>query len=303
MIYIALDTCVWLELLKVDFNQEDNPFDELLYWIENDMAVCITTENLLLEWTRNKIAKRGEVIKAFKNISNNYASLMSAGHPLNSLYSTDKVEEVLNHRIARLDKLFSTKAEIAKESEEIYIEAAKRNLNCIAPNHLQDSFRDTVNILTLKYYVWQKSYGSCIFTTINYRDYSEIGKRYELHNQLRKDFEDGRLQYVFFENSSENFSGRLFKQLLRPALPSFQDHLKSVKEKLEEKKLEEKKRDRQQLMKLPEPDFLPYTFEIDRILLKDSRTELDEFILKFLFDKNPKYENYFLRKLAEYGMV
>lgn len=303
MIYLAIDTCVWLELLKVDFNQKDNLFEELLYWIEDGMIICITTENLILEWTRNKQSKRSEIIGAFKGIGNNYSNLMSAAHPMSDIYTIDKVEEVLNYRIDRLDKLFTTKAEVATENHDIYIEAAKRNLNCIAPNHTQDSFRDTVNILTLKNYVIQKKYDNCIFTTINYRDYSEVGKRFEIHNQLKKDFEEGHLEYVYFQNDKDNFSGRLFNQILRPILPSFQNHLKALHVKSEEKKLEEKKKEREKLMDLPEPEFLPYTLEIDRILLKDKRTDLDEVILKFLFDKNPKYENYFLRKLSEYGMV
>ncbi len=63
MIYLALDTCVSLKLIKADFNQQDNPFEELLYWIENDMAVCITIENLLTEWNKNKVSKRRDICR------------------------------------------------------------------------------------------------------------------------------------------------------------------------------------------------------------------------------------------------
>jgi len=52
MIYLAVDTCVWLELLKVDFAHENNFFDELLFWIENGHIKCVTTQNLIREWDR-----------------------------------------------------------------------------------------------------------------------------------------------------------------------------------------------------------------------------------------------------------
>ncbi|MFV8369499.1 PIN domain-containing protein [Flavobacterium sp. LB2R40] len=303
MIYLAIDTCVWLELLKVDFNQEDNPFDEMLYWIEYDMITLVTTENLVAEWNRHKHSKKHQVLDAFKNVNNSFTNLISAAHPMKSIYAPNKVQDVLRQRIDRVDMLLSGKAHIAPENDDIYIEAAKRNLRCFAPNHDKDSFRDTVNILTLKYYVKQKGFKKCAFTTINYTDYSERISRDEIHNQLKKDFEDADMQYIYFNTNPDNFAGKLYNQILRPFLPKFQDFLRTKHAKIEEKKIEEKKLEREKLKDVLDPNFLPYTFEIDRILQKENRTDLDDNILKFLFDKNPKYEHYFLRKLTEYGLV
>lgn len=303
MIYLAIDTCVWLELLKVDFNQEDNPFDEMLYWIESDMLTLVTTQNLVAEWNRHKQSKMQQVLDAFKIVNDSFTNLISAAHPMKSIYTSNKVQDVLNQRIDRIDMLLSGKAHIAMESDAIYIEAAKKNLRCFAPNHDKDSFRDTVNILTLKYYVKQNGFQKCIFTTINHKDYSERKSREELHNQLKMDFEDADMQYIYFNNNSDNFAGKLFNQTLRPFLPKFQDFLRAKHAKIEEEKIAEKKIEREKLKDLLDPDFLPHTFEIDRILQKEKRTDLDDNILKFLFDKNPKYEHYFLRKLTEYGLV
>lgn len=303
MIYLAIDTCVWLELLKVDFNQEDNPFDEMLYWIENEMITLVTTENLVTEWNRHKQSKKQHVLDAFKIVNDSFTNLISATHPMKSIYAPNKVQDVLNQRIERIDILLSVKAHIAMESDAIYIEAAKRNLRCFAPNHDKDSFRDTVNILSLKYYVKQNGFEKCIFTTINHKDYSERTSRDELHNQLKMDFEDANMQYIYFNNNPDKFAGKLFNQILRPFLPKFQDFLRGKQAKIEAEKIAEKKLEREKLKDLLDPDFLPHTFEIDRILHKEKRTDLDDNILKFLFDKNPKYEHYFLRKLTEYGLV
>lgn len=303
MIYLAIDTCVWLELLKVDFNQEDNLFDEILYWIENDMITLITTDNLVAEWNRHKQTKKQQVLEPFKSANSSLTNLMSAAHPMKAIYAPSKVEDVLNQRIDRVTMILSQKADIALANDAIYIESAKRNLQCLAPNHDKDSFRDTVNILSLKYYLKHKNFKKCIFTTINYKDYSERSSREEIHNQLKKDFEDVDMEYVYFNNSHDNFAGRLFNNLLRPYLPKFQDFLRSKYARIEKEKLEVKKLERERLKDLLDPDFLQHTFEIDRILQKEKRTDLDENTLQFLFNKNPKYEYYFLRKLTENGLV
>jgi hypothetical protein len=303
MIYIALDTCVWLELLKTDFNKEDNHFEELLYWIENDYITCIVTENLLNEWNRHKVTKKSEIIHAFTLLGREFSELLSATHEMDSIYPPDKIKLALESRIERLDLLFSSKVEVANESASIYLEASKRCLDCIAPNHQKDSFRDTVNILTLKNYVIEKGYQKCIFTTINYKDFSADGRKYDLHNQLTKDFEVGNLEYVYFDITRSNFAGKLFNLNLRPLLPKFTEYLKVQKAKFEERKILEKKIERELLGEPLEPEYLDDTMQIDRIINSGKRTELDEQILKILFNKNPIYMNYFTKKLAENGLV
>ncbi|MDC8105004.1 PIN domain-containing protein [Chryseobacterium sp. B21-037] len=303
MIYLAVDTCVWLELLKVDFAHENNFFDELLFWIENGHIKCVTTQNLIREWDRNKISKREDIIRRFKEKQKEISSVLSATEKLNSVYQPDKVEDALNKRIARVDKLFSTAAIVAKESDEIYLDAVKRNIDCLAPNHSKDSFRDTLNILTLKKHVMDSNYPLCIFTTINHSDFSDLPDKYKLHSHLVQDFRDGKLEYVYFDNALKTFSGKLFDVKLRPFVPSFTDYLKDEKKKEESRILAERKMEKQMKMDVVDDDFISNTQQIDRILLSKKRTKLDNNILEFLFDLNPRYKEYFLKKLAEYGLV
>lgn len=304
MIYLAIDTCVWLELLKTDFNQDNNHFNELLFWIEGEQIKFVTTENMLNEWNRNKISKKLEITLAFKERDRASSSLFSAPHPFDTIYKADKVEAALNKRIDRVDLLFSSGAVIAKESDQIYLEAANRSLKCIAPNHSKDSFRDTVNLLALKKHVIDNAYPQCLFSTINYKDFSENGsKKYDLHNQLIAEFKTANLEYCYFDNSKDNFSGKLFNVYLRPNLPSFSDHLKAERKKEEDKKLKEAKIEHEKLMESTDPEFVSNTEQIDRIVLSGKRTSLDEEILKLLFAKHPSYEKYFFRKLTENGVV
>jgi len=303
MIYIAIDTCVWLELLKTDFHEPNNHFDELLFWIEKGFVKCIATNNLISEWKRHKISKKHEILNVFKAKDREIGNLMSAEHSLRSSYSHDKVEESLNKRIERMEKLFTSHILIATESNDIFMEAAKRNLDCVAPNHKKDSFRDTVNILAIKKYVIDNGIEDCIFTTINYTDYSDPDNRKNLHNQLQSDFDDAKMEYCFFDNSPGNFSGKLFREFLRDKLPPYQDFLDDLKRKEEQRKLREQKVERIESSNITDPDFVANTLQIDRIIMQEKRTELDEIILEFLFKKNSRYEQYFFKKLIENGLV
>ncbi len=303
MIYLAVDTCVWLELLIVDFAHENNYFDEFLFWIENGYVKCITTENMIREWNRNKISKRQKITTDFKEKQKEISTILSATDKLDSVYQPNRVEEAIDKRIARIDLLFSTAAIIAKESDEIYADAAKRNVACLAPNHNKDSFRDTLNVLTLKKHVLDNDYPRCIFTSINHSDFCEPGDKYKLHNQLAQEFKDGNLEYVYFDNARKTFSGKLFGVELRPFLPSFSDYLKQEKQKEEKRILLERKIEQHKKLDLVDDEFITNTQYIDRIVLSTKRTKLEENMLEFLFDQHPRYRTYFLKKLSEHGLV
>lgn len=303
MIYLAIDTCVWFDLLKTDFLEPNNHFDELLFWIDKGEIGCITTENLLREWDRNNSKKKSEIIKSFKSKEREIGTIMSGRHSLTNGNLLDKMEEILDKRIDRLEKLFTTNISVAPETNDIYIDAAKRNFNCIAPNHIKDSFRDTVNILTIKQYALDNELEGCIFTTINHSDYSDPLDRKIIHNQLQNDLDQAKMEYCYFDNSPDNFSGRLFRELLRPSLPSFNDFLINTKKKEEEKKLKSKKIERLEISNITDPDFVENTLQIDRIVLLEKRSKLDDKILEILFEMNPRYEQYFFKKLIENGLV
>jgi hypothetical protein len=62
MIYLTLDTCVWLAFLKTDYLNNDNPFDEIYFYIENKHIIHILPENILAEWNRNKTKEYNKVV-------------------------------------------------------------------------------------------------------------------------------------------------------------------------------------------------------------------------------------------------
>jgi hypothetical protein len=304
MIYLTFDTCIWLELLKADIHVENNVFEETLYWIENGEVICITTVNMIREWDRNKILKKDEILKGLKKVEQMYSDAFKADTNLKSLYKPDIIEAQVTKRIDRLDAMFRTIATIAPESQAVYDEAIKRNLDCLAPNHQKDSFRDSINIISLIHFLKANSFGHCYFSTINYTDFSNAkDKKHELHPHLKPGFDTVDLEYIYFDDYTDNYGGRLFNTILRPTLPSFSDYLQEMKKKAQAALLEEKKQEQEKRADLIEPEYLENLPYLDMILSKPSPNAVEKQLLAVILKQHPAYEQYFIKNLSTNGLV
>lgn len=273
-------------------------FEELLFWIENGQICCITTPNLQTEWHRDKGGKKSEIINDLKLVDRRLLERVAPIADFRSLLHADAADKLLTKRIERLDHIFTTMAMMADCEEEIYIDAVKRNLACIAPNHIKDSLRDTVNILTILRFVKEKNLTPCLFVT-NDGDFN-AGKenKLQVHIQLESDFKAANLEYIFFETDNGNFGGTLFHKLRSFKLPSLRDHLREEKSANESRKLQQKKQDEENLRQKVDPSFLENLPHIDLILDKPSPSELDREILDIFFRKHPGYKEYFMKNLG-----
>jgi hypothetical protein len=302
MVYATLDTCVWLGLIKVGLHDDNNIFEEICFWIENKHLTHIAPENILREWDRNKVKKTLEIIKDTKVLSKNALAAFRGNPEIFSAYQPDVVEEIISNRMDRVDAILKAHSEIAKENSVIYTQAIKRNFDCLAPNHTADSFRDTINILTLMNYIKERGYSNCYFSTINYSDFSE-GKanKHDLHHELTDDFNNANLQYIYCDE--EPFANKLLNVDLRPVLPSFQDHLKEMKRAKVEKTLESKKPVPSQTITSPDADYLDNIRYIDIILAKKTQTNFEQELLKSLTNRHDSYKQYFLKNIGTNGLV
>lgn len=304
MKYITLDTCVWLGLIKVGLNNDNNVFEEICFWIENKHIIHISPQNIIREWERNKAKKTVEIINNIKTLNKNTIGVFKGNDELASAYQPDVVEEIITKRIDRVDAILKTHSEFAPENQPIYDEAIKRNLDCTAPNHTEDSFRDTINILTLIHYIKSKGYDGCCFSTINYADFSEGRlKKHDLHSQLVDDFKNANLEYIYCDE--EPFGSKLINVDLRPVLPSFQDYLKDKRDKEEAKALASKKAvpTSAEVISNPDADYLENIKYIDLILAKKAPTSFEQDLIKSLIGRHDSYKHYFLRNIGNNGVV
>jgi PIN domain len=304
MIFLTLDTCVWIALLRVDFHKEDNLLEEMCFWIENKSVIHVVPENMIKEWNRHKIGRLEEAVSHFKRIQEDTISPFKNNSELYSTYKPDSIKEKLKARVDRIDNILTNISEKALQTPAIINDAATRNLNCSAPNHSKDSFRDTINILTLINHLTGKQDPICYFSTLNYKDFSLDGsKRYEIHNELEAEFKTVNLQYIFFDEK-ENFGKKLYK-ILRdsPAIVNFQDYLKDKEQKEEAKILEQKKSLPEIKIEDPDKDFLDNVKYIDAILLKRNLTSVEKDMLRVIIKAHESYRQYFLRKVGNDGLV
>lgn len=301
MDYIVIDTCVWLELIRVDTHDKYNRFDELMYWITSGSLKVITCPNLNEEWLRHREKKKNAVTELIKEMRSK--DVFSGKSELDEIYTKENVEVVIDQRIAQVDQLLQFNAEIANESDELYLKACKRTLLCMAPNHKKDSYRDTVNYMAVAAHVKFKGYGYCYFTTINKSDFSDPSEPAKIHDQLRPEFEDAGLEYHYFDNEKKRMGGKLFNDTLRKKMPSFKAYLTEKEKVIERKREVDIEADKILRLGETEPDFLNYSQRIDEIMIKAEPDEVDKAILDFLFKRHPAYEKYFLRKVTENGLV
>ena len=302
MIYITLDTCLWLELIKINLGNENNEFEEICFWIENKHITHITPRNIIREWERNKVSKLLQAINDTKSLQRNIIKRFPKENELYSFYEPEVVERAVSKRMERVDAILKIHSEIAEENQQVYKEAIDRNLNCLAPNHDQDSFRDTINILTLIHHLKKNGYSNCIFSTKNFKDFSEgKDKKNELHPDLSDDFKDSNLKYIYSDEKS--FGGKVLHQELRPILPSFIEHLKKKKQKEEEEALKEKKSVVSLQVDNPDKDYLDNIRYIDIIFAKKEPTPFDLDIIKSLIKRHTSYRQYFFNNIGNNGLV
>ena len=301
MIYISLDTCVWLELLKVDFNDR-NILDEMCFWIEAKQLIHIVPENVVREWDRNKIKKIPEILKALKSYHHNFSYQFRNNEALSSIAISDIVEEKLTIRVQRVDNILKTYSELANESPEIIALASKRALNCLAPNHQNDSFRDTVNLLTLAEHVRMMKYQNVYFSTINYDDFSANKQnKHELHSDLIPIFNESNLQFVYFDENPRG--NRLINEHLRPHLPSFDEYLRQKEYSEIQREVKSKQQQDTTTIDNPDTDFLENVRHLDIILGKPVATKFEQEVVDQLINRHESYRQYFFRKVGNDGMV
>jgi hypothetical protein len=97
MKYISLDTCVWVSMIGGDTDIEpiDIPFDEICWLIEEGHFKHLAPENVIREWDNNKTKNQVRVNKV--------------------------------GRVDRADNILKNLSIIARENDNIYLEAGKRN--------------------------------------------------------------------------------------------------------------------------------------------------------------------------------
>jgi hypothetical protein len=285
MVYLAIDTDVWLHLAATGFDKEQNLFDELCYWIEASEVKCIVPDQIVREWQRNQEDKIKRIQIAINASAGELQQVVRDDHLLNKLFSARNFESVCHSRVARIEKLFKEQVLIAPVTDEVMIAAGKRTLERIAPSHGKDSYSDAVNILAITAYIRAQGFSRVYFNSHNHSDYSAVGDKKVLHPDLELLFNDAGLTYV----TDVNY---LFYQLLRPQLSSFTEHLAAKKKALVEQQEIVAEMRRSELANADE-DYIGNVAMMEQVLALAKPTQFQFQIIGQLIDNDVNCRKYF----------
>ncbi|MEZ7504760.1 hypothetical protein [Flavobacterium sp. Arc2] len=308
MIYITLDTCVWLGLLEVDFNNEENCFEEICFWIENISISHIAPTNIIDEWNRNKIKGKENAFRHLREKEEELLNRFKNDTTFSKIYNPDNISEIIQKRIERIDSILNT-SEKANIDDAILIEAGKINLLKQPPNHIKEGYKDTVNILTLINHLKSNKYPKCFFSTIDGDFAVAVNQKHDLHNFLVDRFKDVNLEYIYFGNKKnvsdiKNCFGSRFIGELRKEeynLPNFQDYLREKTRKEVAKVLADKKDMTITTITNPDIDYLENVKYLDLIISKKKPTSWEEDMVKSLISRHESYKQYFFNNIGNNG--
>jgi hypothetical protein len=185
--------------------------------------------------------------------------------------------------------------------------AAKLDIH-LAPNHDKDSFRDTLNILTLINYLNDNNIPEgCMFSTNNYKDFSETKgsvdtkKQKNLHAELKPLFQLVNLDYIFFALKTGNYGAEFMSKLRgeskQKGLPCYKDYLEDQRRQEEEHKRVRKEGIDNIRRDNPNAEYLENIKILDGTLSKAVHTRHERDAAKLMIDSDVRYEQYFFKKV------
>jgi hypothetical protein len=288
MIYLTLDTCVWLNLLSAP----NEAFEETLFQIERRQVLCVTTPNLNREWQRHSLTKKIAAIDELQKSRGEHFVMFKGAVEMQTLSTADEITQVVEERVRRIDYVLNSIAELAPESDEIYLKASKRNLERIAPNHDADSFRDTVNLLTVAAYSAALQYAPFYFVTNNHKDFSASNKS-NFHPGLGDVFIDSVFEYVYFNNNRQRYAEMFLGLFSKHRLPGYNAFRQKQKQIEEEAELERMK----QRQATINEELIENTGILDLLLNGKNLNSTSKALLEILLGNGLPYRLYFLRNV------
>lgn len=297
MIYLAIDTDVWLHLATVGYDKEHNPFDELCYWLDTGEVGLIIPDHIIVEWERNK---ESTIAKIQTSIASSVAQLknipaLQDREFLQSVFSSDNFAASARIRVSRIDEILAKYVLIAPLTENAQKEAIHRTLNRLAPSHKKDSFSDAVNVISVIDFVRDNTLSSVIFVTKNYKDYSAISDKQTVHADLKMLFDEVALSYAPEVDD-------LFNKTLRPKLSSFADFLE-CKKRLDDEALQNEAKKEQDLLANTDEDFIINSGMLEQVLKQSRPSVFQEKMIHELIETDEHCRKYFFSKVNNPGWL
>lgn len=193
MIYLTLDSNIWLNTLK-ESEKEENLIDILEYWISNGHVTILLPEIIITEWKRNRDNKKRVLLDDWKSFYNKAKKILGAD-VVREVLTPDSLNEIVENRLEKVDYILeynAVKIPITTVHKLKAIELAEQKK---APYGAKNSTGDAFIYLAMIDYISANSLSNCVFITNNHTDFSSKESTDKIHPDLKPEFDKLSIEY------------------------------------------------------------------------------------------------------------
>lgn len=293
MIYVTFDSCIWLNLLKESW-EENNSIDAIEFWIEHEDISILLPEIILIEWENNRASKVKTLSSDWKNFYNRVKNVFGT-EILTEQNTPENIKELVNNQLSRVESIFKNNSIKIPITDEIRVKATHIAFAKEKPFGTKNSMGDALIYLAMSEYIEKHELQNCVFVTDNYTDYSLSDKeKQNVHTDL-KTFKSLNIEYFCGLNS--------FMRQYTGHLSDFTEHKKIKALKDENLKLASTVLNPQSIDNLTglRDSYIENINILELILNNKTPTKEQVLFILGLIDSNNNYRQYFFKRV-EHGL-
>lgn len=205
MKFVLIDTCI-IKSSLISKSAYSKDLMQIKYWIDNDLLVLCSPEQLISEWNKHKELEKKNIEKALK--------VKSRELHLTSLYELNEIEtgekkamRVLLDQIDDINKIILHGEQI-ETKENVSHKILQHQIQKLPPFHKKsDSLNDALLIFTTLDFAETNEIAELFFVSSNHNDFGEINNSEKiLNHEITKDYPNVTVQYF---TTSQSFISHL----------------------------------------------------------------------------------------------
>ncbi len=293
MYYLALDTNIWLNLLK-EGTASDNSLNFLDHWIDGQHIKILLPEIIVTEWKRNRENKKKVLIQDWRDFLNRAKKIFDSSY-VNDVITSEYVEQRVEKQLEIVEDIFDNHAIVIPITENVKLKSVEKALEKKAPFHRKSSMADALILHSFLDYIESQQLMGCFFITNNTDDFSETNSKSKIHSDLKDEF--NKLGVRYFTDIKRAIY--IFKTELQ--LPEVIDERSTKNRRNEIQKISEaiSNPESTRILDSLEDSYLDNIQHIDIVLGRNKPTKSQVKFVLDLIKSDVSYEKYFFRKVSD----
>lgn len=284
MIYLVVDTCVWLNALEE--TGDENFIDLIEAWTEMGKVKIILPEVILEEWQRHREKKKNYLVEDWKKFYKRVKKHLGkeAKEEIQNFLHYDGIQKLVEKRLGKVERIFSQHSILLEITDKHKFASLELAEQMKAPFKGKNSIGDAYIYTSMIDYIERENLPDCIFISENKEDFSSPSDTNKIHPDLELPFANLNIgYYVYWVKFKEDYISRL---------PSIEDYQK-------EKEREEDEQSSRILEAAPgiEDSFIANINILDGILQSGKPTSHQVKFVLGLINSDNNYAQHFFKKV------